>query len=290
MILRKNLWKSPLRKGRLKARAGYLFFSLVIPAVTSAQIFDGQSLSERPLDEVVQQIGPGTIVVMGEIHDNQAHHENQVSLMAALKAKGLPFNLGMEFLEYPDQKYVDAFLRGNILESEFLKLIGWSGLPFDFYRRQVLLPLSVGGWTFGINLPRTITRKVSQSGLTSLTDDERALLPPNFTLGNAAYYQRFSDVMKDHVPPEALERFFISQSLWDDTMAWQALRRAETNPDKALVVIVGDFHAAWGGGLPDRLKARGARNVINISQVLDRGEVQIHPSYGARGDFIWVAK
>jgi uncharacterized iron-regulated protein len=73
-------------------------------------------------------------------------------------------------------------------------------------------------------------------------------------------------------------------------MAWRALQHLDENPEDILVIIVGDFHVSYGGGLPDRLRARGAADVVTISQVLEKDEVKVHPKYGARADFVWVSE
>jgi uncharacterized iron-regulated protein len=130
---------------------------------------------------------------------------------------------------------------------------------------------------------------VSQSGLDSLTPEEQVLLPPNFQLGNADYFERFEATMKGHVPDEDIRRYFTAQSLWDDTMAWQSMKIMQENPRQSLVILVGDFHAAWGHGLASRLRARGAKDVLVVSQVYSIEEIDHHPDYGARGDFIFVS-
>lgn len=253
-----------------------------------AGLYRGDSLAPVTLDQVVATVGPGTIVVVGEVHDSKVHHQNQADLINAL---GLShsLNVGMEFFNYTDQEKIDAYMSGALTEDEFLKSILWSGFPFDFYREQVLAPLKFGGHTYGLNIPRGITRKVSQSGLGSLTAEELKLIPPGFEVGNPAYKERFFDVMKDHVTPEAFERYFVAQSLWDDTMAWKAIEAANRSPDSILVILVGEFHAAWGGGLPDRLRQRGWSKLLTIAQIQDQAELVVNPTYGSRADFIWIA-
>jgi uncharacterized iron-regulated protein len=123
-----------------------------------------------------------------------------------------------------------------------------------------------------------------------LTAEETALLPPNFELGNDHYYERFREVMKGHVPEEAIQNYFVAQSLWDETMAWKALESFQKHPRQTLMIIVGDFHVAWDGGLPHQLRRRGAQDLVVISQTRDLADVAIHPKYGPRADFIWVSK
>ncbi len=140
--------------------------------------------------------------------------------------------------------------------------------------------------------------KVAKSGLDSLTAEERRLLPPQFSLGRASYKNRFLSMMPHLPSPDAGDRYFAAQSIWDDTMAWRAVDFITAHPNQVLVVVVGEFHAQYGGGLPDRIRARapGIR-VWTFSQInttgLTKDEVRVEitpsPSEGPRGDYLWLA-
>lgn len=267
-----------------------LFF--VQTSIATAQVFDGNTLQRLEVSDVVDRIHPGTIVIMGEVHDSEEHHQNQRDLLVLLAQKSsLPaVSVGMEFIDYTQQSELDDFLNKKISEELFLKNINWGGIPFYHYRFQVKLPPYRNGWTYGINLPRRITSKVGKGGLESLDPEELSLLPPQFEMGNANYFERFESTMKGHVPEEAILKYFTAQSLWDDTMAWKSLEAMRNNPEQTLVIMVGDFHAAWGHGLASRLRARGAQDVLVITQVQGLDKLAVHPKYGARGDFVFVSK
>ena len=256
-----------------------------------SQFFDGQTLEEVSLSQVVERIKLGTIVIMGELHGNEAHHLNQREVLVKMAQKEeLPaISVGMEFIDYTQQAHLDDFLNQLITEETFLDRIQWGRIPFENYRFQVKLPPYRGGWTYGINLPRSITGKVGQGGLESLTPEEAALLPPNFEVGNDFYFERFEAIMKGHVPDEFIMNYFVAQSLWDDTMAWRTLLAMEERPHQAFAIMVGDFHAAWGHGLADRLRKRGAQDVLVISQIQSQEDLKLDPKYGARGDFVFVS-
>ncbi|AZZ36498.1 hypothetical protein CIK05_06750 [Bdellovibrio sp. qaytius] len=155
----------------------------------------------------------------------------------------------MEFFNYTDQALINDFRAGQLSEDDFKAGIAWgSAMDFNLYGPQLLF----GDAGFGINIPRAVTGQISKNGLASLTPEQQLLMPPNFTLGNDSYKRRFFDVMGGHVPPEKFINYFTAQSVWDETMAWQALNFVQNNPDFIYVIIVGEFHVAYGGGLPDR--------------------------------------
>ncbi|HEX7675724.1 MAG TPA: ChaN family lipoprotein [Bdellovibrio sp.] len=264
-------------------------------------ILRGSDLQPISLEESLNSVSPGSIVVIGENHGLQVHQDQQVSIMQALRNKGLTVSVGLEFFTYTDQPLVNQYRAGQLAEADFLKKIQW-GLPsYDFYRKQALFPnLSEGAETIALNAPRTLTGKVAKSGLESLTDEEKALLPPQFSLGRDSYKKRFLESMGHHLPsPDMGDRYFVAQSIWDDTMAWNAGNFITSHPNQVLVIVVGEFHVQYGGGLPDRIRARvpAGTPVLTFSQVDTSGltdedihsEIDPTGEYGSRANYLWLA-
>lgn len=265
----------------------------------SSGILRGSDLQTTTLSESLSKVTPGSIVVVGENHGLSEHQRQQIEIMSQLRAFGHTVAVGMEFFTYTDQAHVDAYRAGGLPEADFLKAIQWGKPSFDFYRDQTLFPpANQGAKTLALNAPRTITGKVAKGGMKALTPEEAALLPPQFSLGRESYKKRFLSMMP-HLPnAEAGERYFAAQSIWDDTMAWRAVDYVQAHPQQTLVIVVGEFHSAYGGGLPDRIRARSPRiPVITFSQVNTEGqtdsEIQetITPDqeYGVRSDYLWLA-
>ncbi|MBI2521000.1 MAG: ChaN family lipoprotein [Bdellovibrio sp.] len=264
-------------------------------------LYLGDRLEAVTPETIIDSLQAGTVVIVSEIHNLKSHHQHQAAFLEAMAQKGIAkISVGMEFLSFVGQTYIDQYLFEGLPENQFLKNVNWSG-DFSPYRPLVLFPKEHHGETLGLNAPRTLTAKISKSGISSLTEEERALIPPDFTLGNPLYFERFKTVMTGgghELPPQVIARYFEAQSVWDETMAYVASNYMEKNPDSILVIIVGDFHAQYGGGLPDRLRARGVINVVTISQVNLKDlspserleEVIPHPKYGVRADFIWTTE
>ena len=285
----------------MKSWSLFLLFVLLSACAHAeiAGIVDGKTLQPALLQDAVQNVAPGSIVVIGENHGFKEHQNQQIEIMRALRARGLKVSVGMEFFTYTHQDLVNSYLMGALSEADFLAAIKWGSPSFDFYRDQTLFPsIAEGGQTIALNAPRSLTSKVAKQGLESLTEEEQGLLPPQFTLGRDSYKQRFLALMP-HLPSPAVgDRYFASQSIWDDTMAWKATGFIQAHPDQVLVIVVGDFHVQFGGGLPDRIRARASQiPVLTFSQVNTEGlsadEVSeaIAPSTteGPRADFLWLA-
>ncbi|KYG63231.1 iron-regulated protein [Bdellovibrio bacteriovorus] len=251
------------------------------------------------MEQALSQVTPGSVVVVGENHGLKTHQNQQIAIMTALRAQGLKVSVGMEFFTFTDQVFVDQYRQGQLSETDFLSQIKWGNPSFEFYKDQVQFPLlSEGSQTWALNAPRSLTSKVAKMGLSSLTSEEQALLPPGFALGRESYRQRFLAMMP-HLPnPEAGERYFAAQSIWDDTMAWRAAEFITQHPEQVLVIVVGEFHVQYGGGLPDRIQARSPQtpvwtfsqvNTVDLSPEEIATEMSPSPQYGPRAHFLWLA-
>lgn len=280
----------------------FLFFSC---STLQAQIYDGSSSEPLQLSQVVQTLKPGTILVVGEVHGQEAIRDQHLSILRELRTAGAKVSVGMEFFNYTDQKALQSYRAGEITEEQFKSTVKWSGFDFGLYRPQVLFPeASLGEGALGLNMPRSVTQVISKSGLQGLTTEQLRLMPPDFEVGRSSYRTRFFELMSDHVPQEKLENYFVAQSTWDDTMAWQSVEFVKNNLDHVFVIIVGEFHVQYGGGLPDRLQKRleqaGLAHKIQIKTVSQiwtqdltddeiKTEIAPSPIYGSRADFIFLA-
>ena len=272
-----------------------LIFMTGVACATTTRYYDGMNGETSSMDAAIERVRSGTVVIISEHHGFAPHHENQRKILRRLGELGRPVSVGLEFFNYPFQPLVDLYLKGELTEEDFLVGINWGRISFEHYREQALFPLDNGGKTLAINAPREVTRNLSKGGLDGLAPEQRRLLPPNFTLGNDFYKERFVEAMGNHIPEEKMDFYFQAQSAWDDTMAWRVAEFMREHPEHIFVIIVGDFHAAYFGGLPDRLKARGVQDLLVISQVdhqdSDQKELEEdvlpHPKYGPRADFVF---
>ncbi|MCC2679342.1 MAG: iron-regulated protein [Pseudobdellovibrio sp.] len=275
-----------------------LILSLLVSKAVFGQLYDGKTLSIAHINDLASKVQPGTILLLGENHGLAAHRDQHLQVLSALRAAGLKVSVGMEFVNYTDQSFLNDYRNGVLIEPDFLKAIKWGGFSFDFYRDQINFPLIANGESsLGLNLPRTVTSKISRNGLGSLAAEDWALMPPQFQLGRDSYRQRFMDAAGAHC--KVPENCFAAQCAWDDTMAWQSAKFISENPDQVLVVVVGEFHVQYGGGIKHRVLQRLAdARVITLSQIwaedMSDDEIRsaLQPSEveGPRADYIWVAR
>lgn len=274
------------------------FFAL-LTSCASPIWFDGQG-KKTDLNSKLQLIPKGSIIVLGESHSYQPHQSLHVEIMQALRELGHQVSVGFEFFDYVDQAVVNRYHQGQISEEQFLTEIRWNKGDYKFYReRATFAQYSRGEDLIALNLPRWVSGQIAKKGLKDIDESAKALLPPKFTLGNDLYFDRFKVAVGDHLPVELIDNSFAAQCSWDETMSWVATDYVSQKPTKTLVIIVGDFHVQYGGGLPDRLKSRlseckecGQKNVFPISFIRPQdydpveapieNDIKPHPVYGER--------
>lgn len=267
-------------------------------------ILDGQTGESSDLASLVARIKPGSILILGELHGEQVVRNQHLELLTALRLQyPAGVSVGMEFVDYIHQTYLDHYSTGDITEAEFLDAVKWKGFDFGFYRDQILFPRAeLGEKVIGLNLPRAVSSQIARGGLASLSKEQSDLLPPNFTVGRDSYRVRFFEAMGMH-PTPSLENYFVAQSSWDDTMAWKTVDFKIKNPDQIFVIIVGEFHSQYGGGLQDRIRARMAEQnidfpILTVSQLITdemteqdiQKAIEPSPTEGIRADFIWLSE
>lgn len=279
-----------------------LFLSSAACAQTAIKenIFDLQKQKNIHLDHFVEEVQPGSILVLGESHAFNGQQNldqiKQLLLIQKLVQKFKNVSVGMEFINWPFQNQLDQYLNKSILEDDFLKQISWGGSPFKDYKPQILETLKGQGWTYALNAPKELNSYISKNGLTNMPTKIGSLLPPSFVVGNQHYKKRFFDLMGDLSGHGVSgEYYFQAQSVWDDTMAWKAIEIMKSNPKGILVIIVGKFHVQYGGGLPDRIISRSNIPMHTMifseegeSQNLGHSNTYLYsPEFNLISDFYW---
>ena len=288
----------------------WVLFSLVtilLSQSTEAQLYEGQNFGRLDktltMDQITNKVHAGDILIIGEVHGVPQIQAKQLELLQALKNKGLQLSIGFEFLNHTDQISINDYRKNLISEDDFKKVIRWgSGFDFKNYKDQILFPDgSKQELSVGLNIPNTISKQIAATGYDSLSLDQKILLPLDFTTGNINYKKRFILAAGPHLPSDKIDNYFQAQSAWDESMAYQTVQHVYQNKSQIFVIIVGEFHVQYGGGLPDRLKQRLIQkglnnNILTLSQIWSEGmtsadiesEIKPSPDYGQRSDFIWV--
>jgi uncharacterized iron-regulated protein len=234
-----------------------------------------------PLDVLKEDIKKARIVIIGELHNNKAHHDFQLQVISALHSDGIPVAIGLEMFEAANQKNLDGWVAGTLSQQVFIEAYyaDW-GFPWPLYSDIFMYARDHKIPMVGLNVPRNITRKIARSGFSSLTEDELKELPPDITCDITPAYREFiQKVYRNH--GFANEKLFIqfceAQMVWDSAMAWHTMKYLKANPSMMIVILTGTAHA-WKKGIPSNLEndrlfsfrvilpeKRGSINTLNIT-------------------------
>lgn len=214
-------------------------------------------------------VAASDVVFVGESHDQKSHHDLELEVLAAA-ATTRPFLLGMEMFNQSAQPALDDYVAGRIDEREMLRRSAyythWSANHAE-YARLWRWCRENGVRVVGLNVPRTITRKISREGFDALTPEEREQIAASIDLGVGAHREKVMAVFGGgaHAMPAAqIEGFYAAQTTWDETMADAAARALlAAGPGARMVVVAGRFHAE-PEAIPDRL----ARRVPGLSRTI----------------------
>lgn len=209
------------------------------------------------VEELLQAAGSAPVIITGEVHDSVVHHQIQLDIIKALNGSGAAVAIGMEMFRAESQPALDAWVAGTISTDAFREIYreNWHNLPWELYgeifeyARDNALPI------LGLNLERSLVRKVARNGFDSLSRKERKGLPSEIACDVDEGYLKLME--RVHPPQEANRKSFINfcqaQLLWDKFMAYRITRYLEERRNVAMVVLVGGGHARKQGGIPEQL-------------------------------------
>jgi uncharacterized iron-regulated protein len=194
------------------------------------------------------------VVILGEVHDNAAHHLLRAELLAL--SRGTVF----EQLKVDMRPAIDTFLAkaGETASvDEFKKAVDWDRSGWDRVAYDPLLRAAFGQGIYPGDVPRADLMKVAKQGLDALpiADRERMALTAPFVaqLENAS----LAEIEEAHcgmLPKTALPGMAAAQRYRDAHLADAALSVASAKSSSFL--ITGNNHARTDRGVPWYLKAR----------------------------------
>jgi uncharacterized iron-regulated protein len=209
------------------------------------------------LDAVVRDIKDKRVIYIGESHTAYADHVMQLEIIRRLCELKGRLIIGMEMFQRPFQKYLDQYIAGQITEKEFLKkteyFTRW-GYDYNQYRDILSFARAHAITVIALNLSREITEKVAEKGMDSLSAKKRTELPADMNLNNQDYREYLLGVYMQHEDKKGFENFYISQILWDETMAHSVAEALRKYPEAQMVVLAGSGHLQHSWGIPARVQ------------------------------------
>jgi uncharacterized iron-regulated protein len=251
-----------------------LLLSLFIPgAVLQAAeitIWDVAGKAEISLEQAAEKFPTPGIVYVGEFHDNAAHHAGQLAVIQSLDKRKRPLAVGLEMFQHIEQSILDAWVAKALSEEEMRRAFArnWSQ-DWHLYRDIFLYCRDRRIPMVGLNVPRSITRKVAQNGFASLTPEEIGKLPPIVCRVDREYEDFLRRVLGSHGSESGFRRFCEAQLVWDTAMAIYALAYLNDHPERTVVVLCGMIHA-WKKAAPEQ----AARENADVEQAVIQPSVK----------------
>ena len=258
------------------------------PRVCEAQVAQwlnptsGAVIRQTPLFD---RLATQPIVLLGEVHDNQFHHQWQHSMLAALHARNPNIVVGLEMLPRRVQSVLDDWRQGKLDEAAFVEQSQWAELwgydvnlylPLLQFARLHRLP------TIALNIDRQLVSKVGAGGWHSLdvsermglsdpapaSDDYRLRLGELYAYKLSLYAHGEQDSasegeadLEEVMQSEAFSNFVDAQLTWDRAMAEALASAHRKDPDAQVVGIIGRGHLEYRQGIAHQLADLGIEAV-----------------------------
>jgi len=250
----------------------FWIIAAAMPLLAGCQDGEVVRLKDRaaiPFDRMVAEASKSRVIIVGETHESQAHHDLQLKFIRTLYEGGAPLAVGLEMFRAESQELLDKWWRWGMPTEQFEALYreNW-GMPWSLYRdlflysRQKRIPL------VGLNVPREIISKVARQGYGSLTEAERKKLPSGLTCTfDEAYRSFIRRTFPEHAQASgrSFDHFCEAQMVWDTAMAIYALEYLDKNPGSRIVILAGSVHA-WKRAIPRQISTM--RPDVTVSVIL----------------------
>jgi uncharacterized iron-regulated protein len=214
--------------------------------------------------DVVQQLATADVVILGEVHDNPAHHQMQADILTSLAPKAVVW-------EMITQTQADGLASISLSDADRVSThLDWatSGWP-DFGLYAPVFAAAIGAQQFGGLVPRSSAKSVMDQGAADFFGTEASVFGLDVPLPVEEQQAREADQLANHcnaLPVEMLPMMVEFQRLRDTVLA-NAVVRALQESGGPVVVITGNGHARKDRGVPVYLaKARPDSLVMSLGQ------------------------
>jgi uncharacterized iron-regulated protein len=240
--------------------------------------------AESDVDEIVAAARTADIVILGEIHDNPAHHATQAAAVAALHPAALVF----EMIPQSAEDEVNALREEGAGREAIAEALEWanSGWP-DFAYYADILEAAPQSRVFGAGQPPADVRRAATEGAAAAFGPDAATYGLDRPLATDDLADREADMQASHcgkLPPEMLAGMVEAQRFRDAGLADAALWARTMTGGGRVVVIAGSGHADRRRGVPAALAVADAG-----LRVLSVGQFEAEPESTADFDLVLLA-
>lgn len=187
------------------------------------------------------------VLIIGEIHDNPAHHETQADVVKALTPRALVF----EMLTSEQASKVTPEVRDDM--QALAKAVNWaeSGWP-DFKMYFPIFEAAPDARIYGAQVPRDVARSAFETGISDIFAGDARQFGLAQPLPDAQQSEREAMQMAAHcdaLPERLLPAMVEVQRLRDAELARVTIKAFEETGGP-VAVITGNGHARQDWGMP----------------------------------------
>ncbi len=212
-------------------------------------------MKEVELPEVLKNAKNAPLILVGEVHSEKSHHENQLAVIRALKESSVPVAIGMEMFQAKDQQELNRWVAGKMSEDDFIKVYytNWH-IPWKEYRDIMVYARDNNIPVIGLNISQSVMHQVFNNGYKSLTPEQLQEIPGIRCEVDKTYENFIRRAMEEHdLKNASFTDFCEAQLVWDTIMARRSVKYLNDNPGKKLVVLAGSGHS-WKRGIPEQVR------------------------------------
>ena len=228
---------------------------------------DSQMLSPAALYDRMAQ---AQIVYLGEIHDNQRHHELQLEALQALLERGQRPAVGFEFFSVEQTGYLMDYVQGRKghggqldeaqAEQKLRQELGWGprrDQEWGYYFPLLKLAKEQSLPVFGTDLPDSLRDRIPRLGVTGLSAVEKRLLQS--TGFSDPVYRRYMEqtLIDAHCgwnDPKLISNLYETWLERNDAMAQSIAAMAQADAGQPVVMIIGAGHTRHNLAVVERVQ------------------------------------
>jgi uncharacterized iron-regulated protein len=232
-----------------------------IEKIEKDQIIDTSTLKVVKIEDIINQNMDKDVFIIGEAHDNYDCHVFQRDFIKSLYKKHPKIVVGFEFFMRDDEEILEQWRLGKISEVSLIKKTQWYKKTSQNYGYTRLIMDVIKKYkikTIGLNVPRTILRKVSRKGFDSLSPEEKELFP-TLHITNTQHEYFIKSIFGTFAAqvPFWFKNIYNAQKCWDVIMAESMRKTLALKKYKGYkgIIIAGSNHVAYGLGIPFRYKS-----------------------------------
>ncbi|WP_108482841.1 ChaN family lipoprotein [Oceaniglobus ichthyenteri] len=230
-------------------------------------------------------VAPYDVVIMGEVHDNPAHHANQAAWVARMQPTAVVYEmLTPELADVGQKAGPDAPDLGAVLQWEQR---GWG----DFSMYAPIFSAANGAAVYGGDVSRDALGQAMRHGAGQAMGDAAKLFGLDVPLLTSEQEARETMMAESHcgaLPVSALPGMVEAQRLRDAALA-KAVIAALLSEGPPVAVITGNGHARNDWGIPAALHQAIDDTPLGDISVLTIGQLETVPTTAQPFDVLTVS-